>query len=230
MKRAGIIGGIGPASTLDYYSGIISGVREKSNGDDYPLLVIDSINMTEMIGYIADNDWDKLVCLLVSSIDRLAAAGADFAAIASNTPHIVFDATRERSKLPLISIVDATCRYAVEAGCRRAVVLGTLFTMRSGLYSHTLERYGIETVVPDDRTQNEVWGLIYPNLENGIVIPGDKARLVEIAQKLLDTSQADALVLGCTELPLAIKPGDIDTVLVDTMRIHIDEITREILA
>lgn len=230
MKKAGIIGGVGPASTLDYYGGIISGVRAKSNSGDYPRLVIDSVNMAEMLGYISENRLDKLIGLLVDAIEHLAAAGADFAAIASNTPHIVFERLNERSKIPLISIVDATCQYAAQAGCRRAVVLGTRFTMRSGLYSGALERYGIEAVLPDERMQNQVHGIIFPNLEDGIVLPEDKAKLIEISGKLISSSKADALVLGCTELPLAIKPGDIDTMLLDTMRIHIEAIVREILS
>ena len=230
MKKAGIIGGIGPASTLDYYSGIVNGVRERSNSEDYPHLVIDSVNMTEMIGYITENEWDKLIGLLVSSIDNLADAGADFAAIASNTPHIVFDAVRERSRLPLISIVEATCCYAEQIGCRRAAVLGTLFTMQSGLYTRALEKYGIEAFVPDDRMQHEIYGLFFPNLENGIVVAEDRVKLIEISQGFVASSGADALVLGCTELPLAIKPGDIDTVILDTVQIHVEAIVRQILA
>lgn len=229
MKKAGIIGGIGPASTLDYYSGIISGVRERAKGEDYPRLVIDSINMTEMVGYAEINAWDKVTEILVTSVGHLAAAGADFAAMASNTPHIVFNELNERSKIPLISIVEATCRYAAEAGCRRVIVLGTRFTMRSGLYTGALERYGIQAVVPDDWTKEEVHGIIFPNLENGLVLPEDKARLLGISNRLIDASKADGLLLGCTELPLAIKPGDVDTILLDTVKIHIDAIIREIL-
>jgi aspartate racemase len=230
MKKAGIIGGIGPASTLDYYTGIINGVRKRSDSADYPTLVIDSVNMTEMLGYVSENHREKLVGLLAGAVDHLAAAGADFAAIASNTPHIVFDEVRKRSKLPLLSIVDETCRYAAGMGCQRVVVLGTLFTMRSGLYTDALKRLGIEAVVPDDRTKEEVHGVIFPNLEDGIVLTEDKAKLLEISERLLAASKADALVLGCTELPLAIKPGDLDTVLLNTTQIHIEAIIREILA
>jgi aspartate racemase len=230
MKKAGIIGGIGPASTLDYYSGIISGTRAHSESEDYPTLVIDSVNMTEMMGYITANAWVEVAAQLVRAIDHLAAAGADFAVIASNTPHIVFDAIRARSRLPLISIVEATCLHAAEIGCKRAAVLGTLFTMRSGLYTKAFQRYGIEAFAPDEETQKEVYGLFFPNLENGIVIPEDRARLIEIAKSFVKSSRADALVLGCTELPLAIKPGDIDTVLLDTVQIHIEAIIREILS
>ena len=230
MKKAGIVGGLGPVSTLDYYRGIIRGVRELSGSEDYPSIVIDSVNMTEMLGYVADSDWEQLTALLVGAVGRLAAAGADFAAIASNTPHIVFEAVRERAALPLVSIVEETCRYAVAAGVRRAAVLGTLFTMRSGLYTKAFERFGIKASVPDDGTQAEVYGIIFPNLENGVVLAQEKERLLRISKDFLVETQSDALVLGCTELPLAIRPGELDTVLLDTAQIHIEAIVREILA
>ena len=230
MKKAGIIGGIGPASTLDYYDGIIKGVRRLSDNEDYPRFAVNSINMTEMIKYVAGGEMDKLTAMLVAAIDELEDAGAEFAAIASNTPHIVFDAVRSRCSLPLISIVDETCRYAQTAGCRRVIVLGTLFTMRSGLYTKAFEKLGIQALVPDKRVQEEVYGIIYPNLENGLVIEEEKDRLLGISERLLRMHGADALVLGCTELPLAIKPGELDTLLLNTAQIHIDSIVREILA
>ena len=229
MKKAGIVGGIGPASTLDYYNGIVGGVRAAAMSDDYPRLVIDSVNMTEMIGYVANGDWERLTELLAASVAHLASAGAEFAAIASNTPHLVFDALKARVELPLISIVEETCRYAAERGVRKAAVLGTRFTMRSDLYTEAFRKYGIDAVVPDEKRQSEVYGIIFPNLENGVVLPEEKERLLQISRELLESEQADALVLGCTELPLAIKPGDVDTVLLDTAQIHIGAIVREIL-
>ena len=230
MKKAGIIGGIGPASTLDYYDGIIKGVRALSHGEDYPRFVVNSVNMTQMIGYVAAGQTDKLTEMLAGAVSEVAAAGADFAAIASNTPHIVFDAVQSRSKLPLISIVDETCQNAVRSGCRRVVVLGTLFTMRSGLYTKAFKQCGIEAFVPDAQGQEEVYGIIYPNLENGIVLKEEKQKLLDISEQLIRIHQADALVLGCTELPLAIKKGDLDTIILDTAQIHIESIVREILA
>ncbi len=230
MKKVGIVGGIGPASTLDYYDGIIKGVRKLSQGEDNPRIVINSINITEMIGYVGDEDSDKLTALLTGAVDELAAAGADFAGMASNTPHIVFDAVQTRSKLSLISIVEETCRAAVRLGCRRVAVLGTLFTMSSGLYTDALEKQGIEAFVPDARDQEAVNRIIFPNLESGVVLEEERAELLDISKKLIRDCGADALLLGCTELPLAIKPGDLDTVLLNTAQIHIDAIVREILS
>jgi len=145
VKKVGIVGGIGPVSTLDYYSGIINGCRAKANDDNYPEIVIDSINMTEMLSYVSNEDWDSLVNMLLNAIKNLANAGANFAAIASNTPHIVFDKVQKKSALPLISIVEATSAYVQERGCKSVVVLGTRFTMSNGLYSDALTHLSSKT-------------------------------------------------------------------------------------
>ena len=224
MKKVGIVGGIGPVSTLDYYSGIISGIRARINSDNYPEIVINSINMSEMLSYVADKDWDALADMLLGAIKSLASAGAEFAAIASNTPHIVFDRVLERSALPLVSIVAATCEHARRKGCKKAVILGTRFTMNSGLYSEALGKYGIEAVLPSEKEQAEIHGIVFPKLEDGIVVPEDKLKMLEIAGRLIAANDADGLILGCTELPLMIKDNDLDTLILNTTQIHIDAI------
>jgi len=229
MKKVGIIGGIGPASTLDYYNGIINGVRAKINDGNYPEIIINSINMTEMLSYVADKNWDALVSMLLNAIKKLAGADAEFAAIASNTPHIVFDRIEEQSVLPLISIVDATCKYAQAKNCTKAVVTGTRFTMSSGLYSEAFKRHDITSVVPSEREQAIIHNIIFPKLEDGIVIPEDKLKMMEIVNDLISKHNADALVLGCTELPLMIKEDDLDTLIINTTQIHIEAIVKYML-
>jgi len=229
MKKVGIIGGIGPASTLDYYKDIIDGYRAITQNNEYPKIIIESVNMTEMLGYLSQNLLDELVSFLLRSINNLAAAGADFAVIASNTPHIVFDEVNSQSQLPLVSIVDETCKYAQNIGCKRVVVLGTSFTMNSGLYTNAFGRYGIEALVPDIPNQNIVHNIIFPNLENGIVFPEDKKKMLKIADNIIKIKNADALVLGCTELPMMIKQNDIETVILNTTQIHIKSIIKNIL-
>jgi len=228
MKKVGIIGGIGPASTLDYYTGIINGHMSRTKDGNYPEIVINSVNMTEMLSCIQNEDWDAVTDMLVSAIDELSNAGADFAAIASNTPHIAFDAILARSSLPLISIVEETCRYAESKGCGKAVVIGTRFTMSSGLYTKALGKYGIDAVVPSAAEQDIIHGAIFPNLENGIVVPEDKEKILTIANRLITEHKADALILGCTELPLMIKDGDLETPILNATQIHIDSIIEHI--
>ena len=229
MKKVGIIGGIGPMSTLDYYSGILNGVRAKTNDENYPEIIINSINMTNMLMLLSNENWESIIDLLLVAIKDLAAAGADFAAIASNTPHIVFDRVQSQSALPLISIVDATCEYAKIKNVKKAVVIGTRSTMRSGLYTKAFNKYNISAVVPSENDQISINNIIFPKLEEGIVVPEDKLKMLEIVELLIAEHNGDALILGCTELPLMIKEDDMDILMLNTTRIHIDAIVNSII-
>lgn len=229
MKKVGIIGGIGPASTLDYYSGIIEGYRAAKQDGNYPGLVIDSINMTEMLGYVAAENWDGLIAMLLAAVKNVKNAGADFVAIASNTPHIVFDRLQAQSSLPLISIVEATCQYVKEKGCTRLIVMGTKFTMTNGLYTEKLPQYGLQAFVPNEQEKEAIHNIIFPKLEEGIVVPEDKKKLLEIAEKLITKHQANGLVLGCTELPLMVHAGDLPIEILNTAQIHVRSIVKYML-
>ena len=112
MKKLGLVGGIGPESTLDYYKGIIAGYRARTGGVDYPHMIIDSLNLDEMYALADKKQWNTFTDRLVGSVKNLAAGGAEFAAMAANTAHIVFDRVREQAPLPLVSIVEETCKYA----------------------------------------------------------------------------------------------------------------------
>src|SRR5262245_62115481 len=105
MKTVGIIGGIGPESTIEYYRFISEGYRERITDGSYPPIIINSVDLNEFVGWMNTNHLDAFTDGLVTAIETLARAGADFAALAANTPHIVFDRLRARSPLPLISIV-----------------------------------------------------------------------------------------------------------------------------
>jgi aspartate racemase len=229
MKKVGIIGGIGPASTLDYYSGIINGYKSKANDGNYPEIIIDSVNMSEMLSYVEKEDWNALTEMLVGAINHLKSAEARLAAIASNTPHIVFEMIEKRSPLPLISIVDETIAYAKTKGVKKAVVIGTRFTMGSGLYANAFSKLNIAAVTPSKVEQEKIHRIIFPKLEDGIVDLNDKKTLLALTNRLISEHNADALVLGCTELPLMIKENDIDTLILNTTQIHIDAIVNAII-
>lgn len=224
MRTLGLIGGIGPASTPEYYLGIINRWRGIVQDGNYPKIIINSVNMTEMLGYVAAKDWDTLIDFLARELQKLAMAGAEIAALCSNTPHIVFDRLQAKSPLPLVSIVEATCQCAKEHACRRVIVFGTRFTMQSGLYTEAMQRYGVEAIVPDMRQQDLIHSIIFPNLEEGIILPEQKANMLALATELMQQHNADGLVLGCTELPLMVQDGDLDTLLLNTTKIHIQAI------
>ncbi|SDF13701.1 aspartate/glutamate racemase family protein [Sporolituus thermophilus] len=230
MKKFGLVGGIGPASTLDYYKGITEGYRVRTASDNYPQMIIDSLNLAEMYAYVSNKQWDMFINRLVGSIKNLAAGGAEFAAMAANTAHIVFDEVNSQSPLPLISIVDETCKYAQSKNCKSVVIFGTAFTMSSGLYSNAFAKYGIDAFVPTADEQKAIHNIIFPNLQEGIVLPEDKRTILQIAKRMIAEKNADALILGCTELPLIIQENDLDVLLLDTTQIHIDAILNDMLA
>ena len=229
MKKLGIVGGIGPESTLDYYKGINAGFAKRVCGGGNPPLLIDSLNLADMYAFASNKQWPEFTERLVGSVRNLAAGGADFAVMAANTAHIVFDAVQKQSLIPLISIVEATCQAGKAKHCKTVVIFGTAFTMSSGLYSEAFARHGITAHVPSAEEQAVIHGIIFPHLQEGIVLPEEKTAMLQIARRMITELNADALVLGCTELPLIIKPEDLPVPVLDTTEIHIEAILNYML-
>lgn len=226
MKKIGLVGGLGPASTVDYYLGLIDLCRKNKGQDVYPKIVIDSVNMSEHMEAFEKGDYDKVCDLLIESLNTLKRAGAEIAAVTANTEHIVWDEVCGRFPLPVISIVDEVTAEIKRCGYRRVLVLGTEFTMKSGLYENTFLKNGITPVIPDDEDKIIIGNLIYPNLENGIVIREDKIKMIELAEKYIESHHADALLMGCTEIPLMLKKDDISVPIINSTEIHINAIYR----
>ncbi len=226
MKKIGLVGGIGPASTVEYYLGIIKKCRIEQKGNIYPEIVIDSVNMLQHDKALAENDYDKLAHYLLRSLSNLKAAGAELAAITANTEHIVWNMVHSKFPLPVISIVEATIREIKRKGFKNVLVFGTMFTLKSRLYENALNNQEITAIIPSGNDISTIDSLIYPNMENGIIIPADKQKLVKMAEKYISEKNADSILLGCTELPLAITYCDVSVPILNTTEIHINEIYR----
>lgn len=224
MKKIGLVGGIGPASTVDYYLGLIERCRAELGENVYPEIVIDSVSLTTATDFFAQNDFDGNAQLMLKSLADLKAAGAEIAAITANTEHIVWDKIKDFFEIPVVSIVEATADEILRKGYKRVLILGTIFTMKSGLYEKPLIERGITPIIPKDEDKEKIANLFFPNLENGIVIAEDKSKMLEIVGKIARENSADAVLLGCTELPLMIKEGDLDVPLLNTTQIHINAI------
>ena len=227
MKKIGLVGGIGPASTVEYYLGIIKKCRIEQRGNIYPEIVIDSVNMLQHDKALAENDYDKLAQYLLRSLSNLKAAGAELAAITANTEHIVWNMVHSKFPLPVISIVEATIREIKRKGFKNVLVFVTMFTLKSRLYENALNNQGITAIIPSGNDISTIDSLIYPNMENGIIIPADKQKLVKMAEKYISEKNADSILLGCTELPLAITYCDVSVPILNTTEIHINEIYRK---
>jgi len=227
VKTAGIIGGIGPESTIEYYRFVVEAYRRKVTDGSYPSILINSIDMKRMLDGIADGRLDETVVYLSREVDRVVAAGADFAVLASNTPHIIFDRLRQRCTVPMISIVEAACRAASRAGMRRAGLFGTRFTMQGGFYNVVFNRAGIELVVPPVHEQDFIHDKYMSELVHGIILDETRARLVRIAAEMTEHEGIDGLVLGGTELPPILRDArGIRIPLVDTTKSHVAEIVQ----
>jgi aspartate racemase len=247
MKILGMIGGLGPESTLEYYREIIALYRERKPDGSYPQFIINSVDLKKGLDFMAVNDLAGMAEYLLEEIGTLARAGADFGLIAANTPHIVFDDVAPKSPIPLISIVEATCAFAKSREMRRLALLGTRFTMQASFYPKVFSREGIDLVVPEAKDQDYIHDKYLNELVPGIFLPETRAGLLEIADRLkakidppsLSASPArtygaagiDGIILAGTELPLILRdPMHNGVPFLDTMKIHAQAAVAEMLS
>ena len=229
MKTLGLIGGIGPESTIEYYRGIIAEYRDKAGGA-YPPMIINSVDLQRLLDWMAANQLDRVTEYLAREIEKLAKAGADFAALASNTPHIVFDDLQHRSTLPLISIVEAACERVQSLGLKTVGLFGTRYTMQARFYPEVFARAGIALVVPGTEEQNYIHEKYLGELLKDIFLPETRTRLLAIADALRIQHGIEGLILGGTELPLLLRDPEHNGIrLLDTTRIHVDRLVAELL-
>jgi len=225
MKTAGIIGGIGPESTIEYYRLAVAQYRERTGDGSYPPLLINSIDLSKMLGLIGESRLPELTDYLLGEVEKLARAGADFGALAANTPHVVFEPLQQRSTIPLISIVESTCRAAVARGLRRVGLLGTRFTMQASFYSEGLARSEIALVLPTSEEQDYVHEKYMGELVKGVFRSETRERLLAVVERLRTKDDVDGVILGGTELPLILRDEkEAGLPLLDTTRIHVGEI------
>jgi aspartate racemase len=225
--KIGMIGGIGPESTVDYYQRLIKLYQKNISGDDYPEIIINSINMTAMLKFVSGEDWESLISMLADALRALHNAGADLAFIASNTPHIVFEQVRRASPIPLISIVDATRMEAEKLGLKKVGLLGTLFTMQSIYYQAEFDKSGIAMVVPNEAEQQYIQQKLFSEIENGVFLEETQNGLLKIVKRLIDDTAIDGVILGCTELPIILTKDEYGIPFLNTTKIHVHRIFKK---
>jgi aspartate racemase len=221
MKTLGMIGGVGPESTIDYYKNIIALYRERKRDGSYPQFVINSIDLKKGIDFMSANDLAGMAGFLLEEIDKLARSGAEFGLIAANTPHIVFDDIVPKSPIPLISIVEATYAHANARKLKSLALFGTRYTMQATFYSKVFSREGIYLVVPDPKDQDYIHEKYFSELVLGNFLPETRAGLLAIVDRLKAEIDIDGVILAGTELPLLLRDEGHDGVaLLDTGKIH----------
>jgi aspartate racemase len=231
MKSVGIIGGIGPESTIEYYRLLIARYRERAGDGSSPSIIINSIDVKLLLDWMERGELDRVAEYLSVEVQRLARAGADFGLLAANTPHIVFDEVSRRSPIPLLSIVEATCEAARTQGLKRLGLFGTRYTMQARFYADVFSREGITLVMPGDEDQAYIHDKYINELLKDIFLPETRERLLSIVDGLREREGIEGVVLGGTELPLILRDAVHHGIpFLDTTRIHVNAAVERLLS
>ena len=231
MKILGIIGGLGPESTLEYYQNIIALYRERQRDGSYPEFIINSVDLKKGLDFMAEGNLTGMADYLVEEIGKLARAGANFGLISANTPHIVFDDLTPKSPIPLISIVEATCAAAKARGLKKLALFGTRFTMQGTFYPKVFSHEGIELVMPDTKEQDYLHDKYLNELVPGKFLSETRAGLLAIVDRMKAKSNIDGVILAGTELPLILRESSHKGVpFLDTTKIHCQAAVEEMFS
>jgi len=216
----GIVGGLGPQSTIDYYRRILE-VWQHADPSTAPSIVIDSLDVQRLLRLVA-TDRAALIEYLMESLHRLAGAGVTFAAMTANTPHLVFDDVAARSPVPLVSIVEVCAEAARGRVLRRLALLGTKFTMQGLFYPEVFERLGMVVVQPSETDQLWVHDRYVGQLLKGEFRDDTRLEFTSLIARLREEERIDGVILGGTELPLLLRsPVIADVPVLDTTELHV---------
>ena len=221
-KKIGILGGMTPESTVTYYQHIFKRYHELFGDLDYPETIIYDVSFQRFSDWMGVEDWESIEEALLSGLESLKAAGADFAIIATNTMHILFDRLQARSPLPLISIIDATAEAIKGEGMGTVGLLGTRFTMEKPFYKDGLAKHGIDALIPVKEERDYVDRVVFEELTYGQTLPESRNGYLDIIEHLVERG-AEGVILGCTEIPLLVTPEHTSVRLFDTTIIHAEK-------
>jgi aspartate racemase len=222
MKRIGIVGGLGPEATVDYYRIMIEDCRKRTGGR-VPEIIIYSVDVKDFPGI---DQRSKIVEWLGVAINALQRAGADFAALTANTPHVVFDEVAAKSPIPLISIVEETRRVVQDQGLKNVGLLGTKVTMSSDFYARAFAEHDISIVVPTEQEQDYVNKKLFKEIMFNRIIEDTRQGLLAIIKRMIERHSIEAVILGCTELPLILTGDAFGISLLNTTKIHAESLVR----
>jgi len=225
----GLVGGLGPESTLDYYRRLIYEWR-RDEPLSSPSIVIDSLD-DKVAMRLVEHDRPALTEYILESLHRLHGAGVRFGAITSNTTHLVFDKVAKRSPIPLVNIVEVCIEEARRLGLKRLGILGTRWLMQARLYPEAAQRHGIEIVVPPERDRDWMHDRYVNELVKGDLRDETRRGVIALAERLRDAKGIDGVILGGTELPLLMRdPTIADLPVLDTTGLHVAAIIERLRA
>ena len=223
MKVIGMLGGMSWESSAEYYRLANELVKERLGGLHSAKILLYSVDFEEVEQLQHAGEWPEAARLMIDAARRLEKGGADILLICTNTMHKVADEVAEAISIPLLHIADATADAVASAGIGCVGLLGTRFTMEQDFYRERLAgRHGLEVLIPDEGERQTVHAIIYDELCLGKVVEESRRKVVGVVDGLVGRG-AEGVVLGCTELPLLVRPSDVPVRLFDTTAIHVAE-------
>lgn len=220
QKTIGLLGGMSWESTALYYQLLNEGMKRELGGLHSAKILLHSFDFAEIEALQMAGKWDESAVVLAGAAKGLEAAGADMVLICTNTMHKLADQIEASTSIPLLHIADATAAVIKKANYKKVGLLGTRFTMEHDFYKGRLEnKHGIDVLIPDDAGRTKAHDIIYEELCLGVVKESSKAVYLGIIKELKALG-AEAIILGCTEIGMLIKPDDTDLPVLDTTSIH----------
>lgn len=220
MKVIGLIGGISWVSTADYYKLINEGINDRLGGLNFSECLIYSFNYADIKRNNENNDWDSTFKMLFKACEFLKSGGAEAIVLCANTMHFIAERLEEAIGLPIIHIATATAIEIQKQEIKKVGLLGTKFTMELDFFKDKLAEKGIEAIIPQNQEDKDfIHTTIFEELGRGLVTKSTKERYLAIANQLIKEG-AEGIILGCTEIPLVIKPEELSVPVFDTTLIH----------
>jgi aspartate racemase len=217
-RRIGILGGISHESTIKYYELLLRKYFERKRNYDYPEIVIFSLNFQKATNFEDTYNKKGYIKYLLEGIKALERTGVDFILIAANSPHSVYEQLVKFTKVPILSIIHATAKKAIDENLKNLLLLGIKFTMQSDFYQNYFEKQGIKVLTPNVKDQEIINDIIFNELVLGIVKEESRKKLENVINKF----KVDGVILGCTELPLIIKDLGLNVKILNTLELHVN--------
>ena len=219
MKTIGLIGGTSWFSTIDYYRIINETVNKRLGNNASAKILLYSVNFDEIVILTKNNDWEGIADVMQKAAKNLQLAGADCMLLCANTMHIIADKIQTVLDIPLLHIADVVAAEIEQKRLKHVLLLGTKYTMQASFYAERLAANNIKLTIPNADEMEIINNSIYNELGKGLILPETKKAYLDIIDKYILTG-VEAVILGCTEIPLLIKPNDCTIPLLDTTAIH----------
>ena len=229
MKKIGLVGGTGPESTLMYYKELNSRIDKITNKTQMPDIVIESVDFRKAWNFVSSGRYDLLKDYLAEKIKCLKNSGAEVVSLTAVTMHMVYEELVKETGVSLISIPKSVCKEAKAKGYKKVLLLGTIFTMEQDYMKKDFLEAGIEVFIPDEDDRKLVAKRIFEELELGIVKESTLSEFQNIIDKMRSQYGVEAVVLGCTELPLLLNSNNCSIPCLDSVEIHINDLISEAL-